>query len=88
MWIMKQILAFLFCFTRELNLYTPLTFSLRPPIHPYLTHHPPIHPFLKPHPQPFCLLHAKASKRELSGDDSWTYGRLTGIKKKHPLHPP
>jgi len=31
----KQILAFLFCFTRELNLYTPLTFSLRPPIHPY-----------------------------------------------------
>ena len=31
-----QFLAFLFCFTRELNLYTPLTFSLRPPIHPYL----------------------------------------------------
>ena len=24
----KQILAFLFCFTRELNLYTPLTYSL------------------------------------------------------------
>ncbi len=23
MWITKQILAFLFCFTRELNLYTP-----------------------------------------------------------------
>ena len=26
----------LFCFTRELNPYTPLAFSLRPPIHPYL----------------------------------------------------
>ena len=32
----KQILAFLFCFKRELNPYTPLSLSLRPlspPIH-------------------------------------------------------
>ena len=57
----KQIFAFLFCFTRELNPYTPLTFSLCLPIHPYITHQspthppiltltlrpPPIHPFLK-----------------------------------------
>ena len=41
-------LAFLFCFTRELKLYSPLTFSLRPPIHPYLTHRPPIHPSAPP----------------------------------------
>jgi hypothetical protein len=42
----KQILAFVFCFTRELNLYCPLTFSLRPPIHPYLTEtlYPPLIP--------------------------------------------
>jgi len=38
----KQILAFLFCFTRELNLYTPLTLTLRSPIRPYLTYRPPI----------------------------------------------
>ena len=35
----KQILPFLFCFIRELNLYSPLTLTLRPPIRPYL--HPP-----------------------------------------------
>jgi len=28
MCLTKQILAFLFCFIRELNLYTPLTYSL------------------------------------------------------------
>ncbi len=49
---MKQILAFLFCFTRELNLYPPLTFSLCLPIHPYLTHHPPIHPPIHPSTHP------------------------------------
>ena len=31
----KQILPFLFCFIRELNLYSPLTLTLRPPIRPY-----------------------------------------------------
>jgi hypothetical protein len=45
MYMTKQIFPFLFCFTRELNLYTPLTLSLRPPIRPYLTYRPPyIHP--------------------------------------------
>ena len=34
----KQILAFLFCFIRELTLYSPLTLSLRLPIRPYLIH--------------------------------------------------
>ena len=42
----KQILAFLFCFTRELNPYTSLTFSLCPPIHPFLR--PPNRPPLPP----------------------------------------
>jgi hypothetical protein len=53
-----QFFPFLFCFTRELNLYTTLTFSLRPPIHPYLTHRPPIPPpthSSATNPQPFCL---------------------------------
>ena len=52
-----QFFPFIFCFIRELNLYSPLTFSLilransnpilplifslYPPIRPYLTHHPP-----------------------------------------------
>jgi hypothetical protein len=35
----KQIFPFLICFIRELNLYSPLTLTLRPPIRPYL--HPP-----------------------------------------------
>jgi hypothetical protein len=43
-----QFFPFLFCFTRELNLYTPLTLTLCPPIRPYLTHRPPIHPSLRP----------------------------------------
>ena len=36
-----QFLPFIFCFTRELTLYSPLTLSLRPSIRPYLTHRPP-----------------------------------------------
>jgi len=32
--------CFLFCFIRELNPHPLLTFSLYPPIRPYLTHHP------------------------------------------------
>ena len=43
-------LPFIFCFIRELNPYTPLTFSLRPPIHPYLTHHLRIHQSLRNQP--------------------------------------
>ena len=89
MWITKQVLAFLFCFTRELNLYTPLmsishiqicyqllqTYSAMNP--PWIRHESAMNPAPIPQPtlQPFCL----------SGDNSWTYGRLTGIKKKHPL---
>ena len=38
----KQIFAFYFCFIIELNIYSPLTLSLCPPIHPYLTRRPPI----------------------------------------------
>jgi hypothetical protein len=47
----KQILAFLFCFTRELNPNSPLTFShipranSNPILPPYLTPPPP--PFLR-----------------------------------------
>ena len=36
----KQILAFLFCFIRELNIYTPLI-SILPPTYPPIP--PPIH---------------------------------------------
>ena len=49
----KQILAFLFCFTRELNLYSPLTLTLpsarelKPLLPPY---RPPIRPYLHPPP--------------------------------------
>jgi hypothetical protein len=41
----KQILAFLFCFTRELTLYSPLTYTLtsarelKPILPPYLIPH-------------------------------------------------
>ncbi len=35
-----QFVPFFFCFIRELNPHPLLTFSLYPPIRPYLTHHP------------------------------------------------
>jgi hypothetical protein len=36
----SAIFAFFFCFIRELNPHPLLTFSLYPPIRPYLKHHP------------------------------------------------
>ncbi len=60
MWITKQIFPFFFCFIRELNPYSPLTFSLIPranskPYTPplpslsaHLSTHPSIHPSLRP----------------------------------------
>jgi hypothetical protein len=75
------------------NIYIYCYPFLRPPIRPYLgnvaklirrrrisskrdNHLKPIPP--QPTLQPFCL----------SGDDSWTHGCLTGIKKRQPLYPP
>jgi hypothetical protein len=66
MWITKQILAFLFCFARGLNLYTPLI-SILPPTYPplpspsaylsahtshtaHLSTHPSAHPSLRNQP--------------------------------------
>ena len=70
----KQILAFLFCFKRELNPYTPLSLSLRPLSPPSLSlrlrHintpslNPPIHPFLKP----LTLRHPPKAWRSLTFD--------------------
>jgi hypothetical protein len=51
MWITKQILAFLFCFTRELNLYTPLI-SILPPTYPPIPHTPHTPPTYPPIPPP------------------------------------
>ncbi len=104
MWIAKQILVFLFCFTRELNLEPSLVsicqiinqskpilppwpflisktvINFCKPIPPWIRHESAMNPAPIPQPtlQPFCL----------SGDNSWKHGRLSGIKKKHPLHPP
>ena len=52
----KQILAFLFCFKRELNLYPHLrarTQTFTPPLHPSLN--PPIRPSLNPFLRPPTL---------------------------------
>ena len=42
------IFPFYFLLHKRAKPAPPLTFSLRPPIHPYLTYLPPIHPFLNP----------------------------------------
>ena len=83
----KQILAFLFCFTRELNLCSPLVTIFHIQIcyqllqtrptgekrYQLLQTHPPTHSSAT-NPQPFCL----------PGDDCRTYGRLTDPKKNPP----
>jgi len=45
-----QFFPFLFCFTRELNLYTPLPSPSAHPSAHTLTYRPPIRPYLKPSP--------------------------------------
>jgi hypothetical protein len=58
----KQILAFLFCFIRELNIYTPLI-SILPPAYPPIPHTPPAHPSAHPflRNQPSTLLSARVT---------------------------
>ena len=65
----KQIFAFFLCFIRELNLYSPLTFSLipransNPILPPYLLPHSTreLKPFTPPLPSPSAHLSAHTS---------------------------
>ena len=58
----KQILAFLFCFKRELNLYSPITLTLTSAreLKPFT---PPLHPSLNPHPSAKSILNSTYYKQ-------------------------
>ena len=95
----KQILAFLFCFIRELTLYSlssarelkPYTPPLPSPSAHLSTHtshttHPIFRPPIPPATHPTLKippLHAKASKRELSKAFKYYYANNNIIKKNY-----